>query len=444
MQHLLWGKVVLVLVAVVAVLQVVHLILLSRLEARHHHHLDDTNDHLALLNSELANALVVLSSTAEDGEIEVRISQAETSFSALVRSLRQGRVLDSSGEYQIVPNLALAARQLHGKTTTNSTPDIALVTQCSFNHLHHIVPLAQRWQGPISVSVFAEDQEVNDALRSIATLRNCYSTVRVNVSFHLVSPLSAGGRGGLYSAPPASLFRCDLASTSGLQRRNYVGGKHFPNNLLRNVARKTSTAELVLVVDIDMLPSANLRQDFFNYATKNRLFGEALRDDKTVWVVPAFEVRETVAPPRTKTELLKLMDKGDLRPFYIELCWKCQVHTDYDTWQKEPPSPGISPLFEVLWKDPWEPFYIARNSVPFYDERFKQYGFNRISQVCELHVAGYKFSVLNNAFLVHKGLKTAGSFHSDKDLDQERNRVLFRHFKLELREKYPESSRRCY
>nr|CAD7592592.1 unnamed protein product [Timema genevievae] len=64
--------------------------------------------------------------------------------------------------------------------------------------------------------------------------------------------------------------------------------------------------------------------------------------------------------------------------------------------------------------------------------------------VCELHVAGYKFSVLNNAFLVHKGLKTAGSFHSDKDLDQERNRVLFRHFKLELREKYPESSRRCY
>nr|CAD7411242.1 unnamed protein product [Timema cristinae] len=382
MQHLLWGKVVLVLVAVVAVLQVVHLILLSRLEARHHHHLDDTNDHLALLNSE-----------------------AETSFSALVRSLHQGRVLDSSGEYQIVPNLALAARQLHGKTTTNSTPDIALVTQCSFNHLHHLIPLAQRWQGPISVSVFAEDQEVNDALRSIATLRNCYSTVRVNVSFHLVSPLSAGGRGGLYSAPPASLFRCDLAFTSGLQRRNY---------------------------------------DFFNYATKNRLFGEALRDDKTVWVVPAFEVRETVAPPRTKTELLKLMDKGDLRPFYIELCWKCQVHTDYDTWQKEPPSPGISPLFEVLWKDPWEPFYIARNSVPFYDERFKQYGFNRISQVCELHVAGYKFSVLNNAFLVHKGLKTAGSFHSDKDLDQERNRVLFRHFKLELREKYPESSRRCY
>lgn len=60
-----------------------------------------------------------------------------------------------------------------------------------------------------------------------------------------------------------------------------------------------------------------------------------------------------------------------------------QVHTDYEAWQKEPPSLGLAPLFEVLWKDPWEPFYISRNSIPFYDERFKQYGFNRISQVLQ-------------------------------------------------------------
>lgn len=59
----------------------------------------------------------------------------------------------------------------------------------------------------------------------------------------------------------------------------------------------------------------------------------------------------------------------------------CKVHTDYESWQKEPPALELAPLFEVLWKDPWEPFYIARNTVPFYDERFKQYGFNRISQV---------------------------------------------------------------
>lgn len=49
MHHFLWGKLVLVLVAVVAVLQVIHLVLLSRLEARHHqqhHQFHHTNGNL--------------------------------------------------------------------------------------------------------------------------------------------------------------------------------------------------------------------------------------------------------------------------------------------------------------------------------------------------------------------------------------------------------------
>jgi N-acetyllactosaminide beta-1,3-N-acetylglucosaminyltransferase len=59
-------------------------------------------------------------------------------------------------------------------------------------------------------------------------------------------------------------------------------------------------------------------------------------------------------------------------------------------------------------------------------------------------MSGYKFSVLNKAFVIHKGLKTADSFHKEKDLEQERNRALFRQFKAELKDRYPDSSRRCY
>lgn len=59
-------------------------------------------------------------------------------------------------------------------------------------------------------------------------------------------------------------------------------------------------------------------------------------------------------------------------------------------------------------------------------------------------MSGHKFSVLNNAFVIHRGMKTADAFHPEKDLEQERNRILFRQFKTELKEKYPESSRRCY
>ena len=73
-----------------------------------------------------------------------------------------------------------------------------------------------------------------------------------------------------------------------------------------------------------------------------------------------------------------------------------------------------------------------------------QYGFNRISQVCETHIAGYDFAVLNNAFLVHHGFKVKEGFHSSKDDENARNRELFREFKRELKIlKYPESTRRC-
>ena len=72
-----------------------------------------------------------------------------------------------------------------------------------------------------------------------------------------------------------------------------------------------------------------------------------------------------------------------------------------------------------------------------------QYGFNRISQVCETHIAGFNFMVLNNAFLIHHGFKVKESFHSAKDEENARNRDIFRTFKKELKIKYPQSTRHC-
>ena len=42
----------------------------------------------------------------------------------------------------------------------------------------------------------------------------------------------------------------------------------------------------------------------------------------------------------------------------------------------------LETAYEALYKDPWEPFYIAAAAgLPPYDQRFRQYGFNRVSQV---------------------------------------------------------------
>lgn len=67
-------------------------------------------------------------------------------FGTLVRTVEQGRVLDSSGEFQIVPSIAAATKQPHPRGLIASTPDISVVTQCSYNHLHRLIALNQRWQ----------------------------------------------------------------------------------------------------------------------------------------------------------------------------------------------------------------------------------------------------------------------------------------------------------
>ena len=72
-----------------------------------------------------------------------------------------------------------------------------------------------------------------------------------------------------------------------------------------------------------------------------------------------------------------------------------------------------------------------------------QYGFNRISQVCETHISGFNFHVLDNAYLIHRGMKDRSNFHMSKDAENSRNRDLYRAFKIELKSKYQNSKRHC-
>uniref|UniRef100_A0AAV2KN12 Beta-1,4-glucuronyltransferase 1 n=1 Tax=Knipowitschia caucasica TaxID=637954 RepID=A0AAV2KN12_KNICA len=197
-------------------------------------------------------------------------------------------------------------------------------------------------------------------------------------------------------------------------------------------------------------PEKNARKERLRYSlsTDLHLQFQAMimaREPKSdeVFVLPAFEIRHDRKMPATKPELVQLYQVGEVRPFYEELCPRCQVPTNYSQWVNIHVRGG-APLevsYWLTWVDPWEPFYIGPRSVPLYDEGFKQYGFNRISQACELHVAGYRFSVLNSAFVVHRGFKIQGEFHAKKDKENKQNRVLFRSFKEGLKTKYPSSSR---
>ncbi|CAL8100734.1 unnamed protein product [Orchesella dallaii] len=374
--------------------------------------------------------------------------------------------------------------------------DLSLVTFGNFQDVTHLlIPLVSRWNAPISLAIFAPNSnDVEHVLEFISQARLCHGPTRQYVSFHLVFPLvETHSRGSTNNnngskATPSQIrtqqyqqqkrlnFNSSSSSSSNLpvdvlekscqsfrdqinkyyqsangggggggeSRKYSKGGHNIPANLLRNVARRRVTTDYSFAINIDMIPSRNLRASFQQFV-RDRIASSG-DEKKTVFVLPAFEIKYEEQIPQVKAELLHLVDKHKARPFQFDLCWKCQMYTDYETWQRDRNSKNgkMRILFEVLWKDPWEPFFISDNSIPLFDERFRYAGVNRMSQLCELHVAGYKFAVLSDAFLVHRGYVTTSKNQEERSRDIDSSRAHFRQFKTELKDKYPHSTRRCY
>ncbi|KAJ7307458.1 hypothetical protein JRQ81_009478 [Phrynocephalus forsythii] len=343
----------------------------------------------------------------------------------LRRALASGGSLDAGGQYRIYRDVLRGAWEVEeeeeGEGGTGSSQDVVLATHTSLGNLHHAQQLGERWQGPVSLALFAPGAaDAHLAVGIVEALATLCPPFRQWFRLHLPGLRPAGTARG--RAPELCQGRCQrlLPQQPAAQCRPEAVGRHW-----------------ALVVDMDMVPSQGLREAF--------LALPRARQEGTpgVYVVPAFEIRHARRIPGTKAELLQLYQVGEIRPFYEELCRRCQAPTNYSHWLNLPAGGPLRVAYQVEWRDPWEPFYIGASSVPPYDERFKQYGFNRISQACELHVAGYRFSVLSNAFLVHKGFKVASEFHAQKDAENQHNKILFRQFKQDLKAKYPTTSRRC-
>ena len=378
-----WRKIVLVLIALIAGLQILHMALLNQLESKENAKRAHGNQHLLQLYSAMRDVIHA-----------------------------SPQRLDPSGQYNIVHGvLGDGIQSKPSRTTLGAT----LVSQCSVNHLHHIAHLSKRWPGPVAVAVFVSEPElerrVGVAIELLLWLHQCVPSMRKNITIHLVTPFS--------SSPlrlPEQLQVQDAATCSNVAERvhqelsaghNYAigdGSVRYPGNLLRNVAMSTVSTSHVFVLDIDMLPNADLYEGFMAFLQQPEPPPDLTDpDSKCVYVIPAFEIQPNLALPQDKSQLLSLWEQNKVRPFYADICEKCQRPTDYNRWrglqgstEVKDGSSKVKVAYTLEWKDPWEPFFIAPRSVPLYDERFKQYGFNRISQVRRVL---YLFNVGFNGFV---------------------------------------------
>ncbi|XP_065319035.1 uncharacterized protein LOC135927027 [Gordionus sp. m RMFG-2023] len=372
---------------------------------------------------------------------------------------------------------------------------VTIATHSTPMYLSHLVPMSSSWQGPISVAIYCPcDEDFFICVNTIISLRVCHKPVYDYVSFHI---FYHANHEPFYDLQQLQLLRNKyLNNIYGLEekilcpdimdhikqfdkdtykygkkltniwnfRQNFMKSemkddhikvetndelnlsdfKLYPINMARNIARLASKTHYIFTLDIEFLPSNNLMSLFLDFI-RNSVHDYKM--DKTVFVIPAFEVKMNYERPQNKTELLRLLKTGIAIPFHRKRCAACHIIPNFNKFLR---NTGNGSFLEVLsitkWIPPyWEPIFISSNQDPLYDERFKGYGRNKIQMCYELCRADYLFYVLDGGFVSHQGISVITKEEIKAKMKITRkNNFLFRKFRHEIKDKYgPLSQSTC-
>ena len=136
--------------------------------------------------------------------------------------------------------------------TTHSDPTFILA---------NLIPLAERWQGPISLVIYAPGTDYDLALKAIAHLRTCRPKsylVRDLVTFHIFSEIKFSSE---YKKLPRANCNWNLVEDNAETFRK-AHNLTYPINVARNVARESATTHFVLPSDIELYPNPGLISGF--------------------------------------------------------------------------------------------------------------------------------------------------------------------------------------
>ncbi|KAG7467948.1 hypothetical protein MATL_G00137610 [Megalops atlanticus] len=277
-------------------------------------------------------------------------------------------------------------------TPMDDDTDVTLVAQLSMDRLQMLEAICNHWEGPISLALYMSDAEAQQFLRyaqASEVLKN-----RKNVGYHIV----------------------------------YKEGQFYPVNLLRNVALRNANTPYVFLTDVDFLPMYGL----YDYLRKS-IIQLDMANTKKALVVPAFEtLRYRLSFPKSKAELLSMLDMGTLYTFRYHVWTKGHAPTNYAKWRT------ATMPYKVEWESDFEPYVVVRRDCPEYDQRFVGFGWNKVSHIMELDAQEYDLMVLPNAFMIH--MPHAPSF----DISKFRSSSSYRYCLTTLKDEFHQDLSRKY
>lgn len=214
----------------------------------------------------------------------------------------------------------------------NQEYSVCLATQTSLDRLHSLVQVAHHWSGPISAAVFAAgSDELDMLLMYITYLRQCYADVRNRVSFHLALPKSRVPKSMNVNVEEISSMDCTKPAAVLKQMLNHISGSTtkwktrnaYPQNHMRNLARKNCHTKFVYLTDVDIIPSYKQAEEL------NKFLQNAECKTRCAYVIPTYELDERVVFPANKSELVRLAYKGLARPFHQKVFIFNQYATNF-------------------------------------------------------------------------------------------------------------------
>ncbi|XP_025034676.1 xylosyl- and glucuronyltransferase LARGE1 isoform X3 [Pelodiscus sinensis] len=148
---------------------------------------------------------------------------------------------------------------------------------------------------------------------------------------------------------------------------------------------------------------------------------------KKALIVPAFEtLRYRLSFPKSKAELLSMLDMGTLFTFRYHVWTKGHAPTNFAKWRT-----ATTP-YQVEWEADFEPYVVVRRDCPEYDRRFVGFGWNKVAHIMELDAQEYEFIVLPNAYMIH--MPHAPSFDITKFRSNKQYRICLKTLKEEFQQ----------
>lgn len=197
----------------------------------------------------------------------------------------------------------------------------------------------------------------------------------------------------------------------------------YPFNAVRNRALMMATTKAIILLDVDFLPSRSFSQ---MYQSKPDVFNalmKKLNQQKTAIILPAFETKRSGADGRMlakriarggKDSVIEAFKNEAIRGFQLDKYPAGHSPTQFDSWVE------ATKPYLVEYQKGFEPYImIHRQYVPWYDERFRGYGRDKIVHLT--HIADQlkiKLEVHDAGFVIHSPHMKASTFKNTKNSGQ--------------------------